>query len=120
MSTTASDDEDKNELEGSFLMSTESMNRASPLLWEAPGVTSLYANSLLPSPPPPGPSPPLALSPDDISLLNRFSALSGEELIEEVKRLQHVAYQLAVEENKQITRGKYLQVLKDPVTDLQE
>ena len=33
-------------------------------------------------------------------------------LIEEVKRLQNIAYQLGLEETKEMTRGKYLNILK--------
>ena len=33
------------------------------------------------------------------------------EIIEEVKKLQTVAYQLGVEEAKEMTRGKYLNIL---------
>ena len=33
-------------------------------------------------------------------------------LIEEVKRLQNIAYQLGLEETKEMTRGKYLNILR--------
>ena len=46
--------------------------------------------------------------------LAEFGALSPDELIEEVRKLLNVAYQLGVEEAKQMTRGKYLHVLANP------
>ena len=38
--------------------------------------------------------------------------LPVSSLLEEVKRLQNIAYQLGLEERKEMTRGKYLNILK--------
>ena len=40
-----------------------------------------------------------------------FSKYSASELIAEVKQLQNLAYQLGLEEAKEMTRGKYLNIL---------
>lgn len=44
-------------------------------------------------------------------MLTDLGTLIPLEIIEEVKKLQTVAYQLGVEEAKEMTRGKYLHVL---------
>ncbi|PSN50016.1 Protein lin-52 [Blattella germanica] len=41
----------------------------------------------------------------------KFGSLTASGLIAEVKRLHDVAYQLGLEEAKEMTRGKYLNVL---------
>lgn len=96
-------------------MSMEKLDRSSPDLWpdQLPGIYDFA--SLVSSPVTPRPcTPPLTLTPQDTALLYQFGALSPEELIEEVRKLQNVAYQLGVEEAKQMTRGKYLHVLAPP------
>jgi hypothetical protein len=40
-----------------------------------------------------------------------YSKLTAQELIVEVKQLQNLAYQLGLEEAKEMTRGKYLNIL---------
>lgn len=40
-----------------------------------------------------------------------YSKFSTSELIAEVKQLQNLAYQLGLEEAKEMTRGKYLNIL---------
>jgi len=44
-------------------------------------------------------------------LLLGYSKFSTKELIAEVKQLQNLAYQLGLEEAKEMTRGKYLNIL---------
>jgi hypothetical protein len=39
--------------------------------------------------------------------------LTSSSLVEEVKKLQNIAYQLGLEESKEMTRGKLLHVLDD-------
>lgn len=41
-----------------------------------------------------------------------YGTLSQKELIAEVKRLYDIAYNLGVEEAKEMTRGKYLHILQ--------
>ena len=38
--------------------------------------------------------------------------LPTQHLMDEVKRLQNIAYQLGLEETKEMTRGKYLNILR--------
>jgi len=42
---------------------------------------------------------------------SEYSKFSPEEIIGEVKQLQNLAYQLGLEEAKEMTRGKYLNIL---------
>ena len=49
---------------------------------------------------------------EDIELLNDLSGLSTNELMEKVKDLMDVAYQLGVSESNQMTRGKILDILE--------
>lgn len=53
------------------------------------------------------------LDPEDINLLHQFGSLTSSSLVEEVKKLQNIAYQLGIEEAKEMTRGKLLHVLQD-------
>ncbi|XP_047345889.1 protein lin-52 homolog isoform X4 [Vespa velutina] len=89
------------------LMSLEKLDRASPDLWpeqttdEVPGVNEFVAQN----------SPQLepatwasGLTADDLNQLHR--------LISEVKKLHDLAYQLGMEEAKEMTRGKYLNIFK--------
>lgn len=56
------------------------------------------------------------LDPEDINLLHQFGSLTSSSLVEEVKKLQNIAYQLGLEESKEMTRGKLLHVLDDEDT----
>ena len=49
---------------------------------------------------------------EELETLMQLGGLSVEQLVSEVKRLQNVAYQLGQEESKEMTRGKYLNILK--------
>jgi len=53
------------------------------------------------------------LDPEDINLLHQFGSLTSSSLVEEVKKLQNIAYQLGLEEAKEMTRGKLLHVLDE-------
>lgn len=46
-----------------------------------------------------------------LSIPSEFSNLTMPALIAEVKRLHDLAYQLGLEEAKEMTRGKYLNIL---------
>lgn len=50
------------------------------------------------------------LGAEDIRLVNELGQLSADSLVEHIKALQGNAYQLGVEEAKQLSRGKFLQV----------
>lgn len=44
-------------------------------------------------------------------VITEFGSLTASGLIAEVKKLHDVAYQLGLEEAKEMTRGKYLNIL---------
>ena len=48
----------------------------------------------------------------EILSISDYGTLSQKELIAEVKKLYDIAYNLGVEEAKEMTRGKYLHVLQ--------
>ena len=52
------------------------------------------------------------LSREDLETLMQLGSLTVPMLMGEVKRLQNIAYQLGQEETKEMTRGKYLNILK--------
>ncbi|XP_067011856.1 protein lin-52 homolog [Anabrus simplex] len=93
------------------LLSMEKLDRTSPELWpeQIPGVTEYIFNT----PPPNKTMQPWTreLDSEDINLLHQFGSLTAAGLIAEVKKLKDVAYQLGLEEAKEMTRGKYLKVL---------
>ena len=55
---------------------------------------------------------PQNLSREDLETLMQLGSLSVPMLMGEVKRLQNIAYQLGQEETKEMTRGKYLNILR--------
>lgn len=94
------------------LLSMEKLDRTSPELWpeQIPGMLEFTP---FPSVPAKGGKDPWSsdFTNEDMSLLNQFSNLSMPALISEVKRLHDLAYQLGLEEAKEMTRGKYLNIL---------
>jgi len=46
-----------------------------------------------------------------VNVITEFGSLTASGLIAEVKKLHDVAYQLGLEEAKEMTRGKYLNIL---------
>ena len=52
------------------------------------------------------------LTPEDLSAIHQLGNLPSQHLMDEVKRLQNIAYQLGLEETKEMTRGKYLNILR--------
>ncbi|CAM5999081.1 unnamed protein product [Sphagnum balticum] len=51
------------------------------------------------------------LDQDDINMLHGFGSLTASALLEKVKELQNLAYQLGLEEEREMTRAKFLNVL---------
>ncbi len=47
-----------------------------------------------------------------ILMFTELGNLPTSTLLDEVKRLQNIAYQLGLEETKEMTRGKYLNILR--------
>jgi len=100
------------------LQALERLDRSSPDLWpdHIPGV-----GQFLPQTPYMDSDTPRGseaggylhnLSREELETLMQLGGLSVQQLVSEVKRLQNVAYQLGQEESKEMTRGKYLNILK--------
>ncbi|CAG9860782.1 unnamed protein product [Phyllotreta striolata] len=103
---------DQEELQefGTNLLSMENLDRTSPELWpeKIPGITELMSNYQ--STPQSATKLPYSkdLTQEDEHYLHHLATLSAPALIGKVKELHDIAYQLGVEESKQVTRGKYL------------
>ncbi|XP_034832548.1 protein lin-52 homolog [Maniola hyperantus] len=105
---TTSDDIPLTSLEES-LLSLEKLDRASPDLWpeQIPGVSE-FAPIQNPNQSPP--SWHKELTKEDFAYMHQLGSLSTSSFIMEVKKLHDLAYQLGVEEAKEMTRGKYLNI----------
>jgi len=94
----------------SSLLALERLDRGSPDLWPdtIPGVSQFVPLET------PNDSPAIikGLTQDDLSTIHQLGNLPTQHLLEEVKRLQNIAYQLGLEETKEMTRGKYLNILR--------
>lgn len=93
------------------LMSLENLDRASPDLWpeQIPGVHEFVAQNL------PHTKPfswADGLSAEDVNLMHQLGGMSLSGLIVEVKKLHDLAYQLGLEESREMTRAKYLNIFK--------
>lgn len=51
------------------------------------------------------------LDQEDMAILQGFGSLTTPALLEKVRELQDLAYQLGLEESREMTRGKFLDVL---------
>lgn len=91
------------------LISLEKLDRASPDLWPEESMTKFVAQNL---PQTELPTWSNNLTPEDMSQVYSFGHLTINELIVEVKKLHDMAYQLGVEEAKEMTRGKYLNIFQ--------
>uniref|UniRef100_A0A3Q3K095 Protein lin-52 homolog n=1 Tax=Monopterus albus TaxID=43700 RepID=A0A3Q3K095_MONAL len=91
------------------LMSFEKLDRASPDLWPE--------KCKFKSPRPINSSPPrwmAELESEDIEMLKELGSLTTANLMEKIKGLQNLAYQLGLEESREMTRGKFLNILERP------
>ncbi|XP_034951438.1 protein lin-52 homolog isoform X2 [Chelonus insularis] len=91
------------------LMSLEKLDRSSPDLWPEQSVgefihQNLEANQSF--------SWLNNLNQEDMNNLHQLGNLTMTGLIAEVKKLHDTAYQLGLEEAKEMTRGKYLNIFK--------
>ncbi|XP_041981341.1 protein lin-52 homolog isoform X2 [Aricia agestis] len=104
----ASDDIPLPSLEES-LMSLEKLDRASPELWpeQIPGVSE-YAPQQNSNQSPPSWSG--RFTKEDYKHMQQLGSLTAASLILEVKKLHDIAYQLGLEEAKEMTRGTYLNI----------
>ncbi|CAH1958065.1 unnamed protein product [Acanthoscelides obtectus] len=88
----------------------ENLDRSSPELWpeKIPGMTEFISS--FQTTPQSTTKPPYSkeLSQEDQNYMHQLASLSTSGLIGKVKELHDIAYQLGVEESKELTRGKYL------------
>ncbi|XP_012293664.1 protein lin-52 homolog isoform X3 [Aotus nancymaae] len=104
----------RTDLEAS-LLSFEKLDRASPDLWpeQLPGVAEFAASFKSPI----TSSPPkwmAEIERDDIDMLKELGSLTTANLMEKVRGLQNLAYQLGLDESREMTRGKFLNILEKP------
>lgn len=97
------------------LLSFERLDRASPDLWpeQIPGVSDFA--SLTVSPFSLSSTPPkwlAELEKDDMDMLQEFGSLTTSQLMEKVRGLQNLAFQLGLDEAREMTRGKFLNILE--------
>ncbi|XP_054260970.1 protein lin-52 homolog isoform X2 [Macrosteles quadrilineatus] len=93
------------------LLSLEKLDRSSPELWPESRVSEyMYLNSAAQNNLPQPWNRPL--DDEDKQLLRYYGTLSVTNLIAEVKHLHDIAYKLGLEEAKEMTRGKYLNILE--------
>lgn len=59
----------------------------------------------------------LADDQDDINMLHGFGSLTSIALLDKVKELHDLAFQLGLEESREMTRGKFLDVLAPQASD---
>ncbi|XP_055538490.1 protein lin-52 homolog isoform X1 [Wyeomyia smithii] len=90
----------------SNLMSLEKLDHDSPHMWPQKAVDRFSTPNLNFSPP----AWTKGLTQDDINSMYQLGALSANGIIAEVKKLYDQAYQLGVQEAKEMTRGKYLNI----------
>ncbi|KFM59332.1 Protein lin-52-like protein, partial [Stegodyphus mimosarum] len=97
------------------LLSEEKLDRSSPELWpeQIPGVSKFASLTLSPNDDKPVQQPEWLrdLDHEDISVLQGFGSLTAAALLEKVRDLQNLAYQLGLEEAKEMTRGRFLGIL---------
>ncbi|XP_064623213.1 protein lin-52 homolog isoform X2 [Lineus longissimus] len=110
------------------LLSFERLDRASPDLWpeQIPGVSEFAAlkhikkedtygigykskGKIAPHTPPKWMA---ELEKDDVDMLQEFGSLTTSQLIDKVRGLQNLAYQLGLDEAREMTRGKFLNILQ--------
>uniref|UniRef100_H2Z1D5 Protein lin-52 homolog n=1 Tax=Ciona savignyi TaxID=51511 RepID=H2Z1D5_CIOSA len=92
------------------LLSFEKLDRSSPDLW--PEHLSDFMSSIK-SPSSPNPKWQGQVG-DDIDMLQEFGNLTTTNLMEKVRELQNLAYQLGLDESREMTRGKLLNILDKP------
>lgn len=97
-----------------LLVSDEKLDRASPELWpeQYPGLTEFLARSSIPVTSEAMPDWLKEFDQSDMTMLNNFGNLTPNALLDELKMMQNMTFQLQLEEDREITRGKYLEVLK--------
>jgi len=92
------------------LISFETLDRKSPDLWpeQIPGVSDFAYNNA------PDVTPPkwlASINKEDPDMLQEFGSLSPAQLVEKVRGLQELSFQLGLEEAHEMVRGKFLNIL---------
>ncbi|XP_058468002.1 protein lin-52 homolog isoform X1 [Malaya genurostris] len=90
----------------SNLMSLEKLDRDSPEIWSEKEIHEINTPNLNFSPP----AWTKGLTQDDINSMYQLGALSTNGIIAEVRKLYDQAYQLGVQEAKEMSRGKCLNI----------
>ncbi|XP_067938895.1 protein lin-52 homolog [Watersipora subatra] len=104
------------------LISKENLgDRASPELWpeQMPGVSEFAAMGGLASTfsgcsTAAKPKWMNDLEADDVNTVHELSNLTPAQLLDRIRKLQNLAYQLGLEEAREMTRGKFLNILQRP------
>ncbi|CAH1790820.1 unnamed protein product [Owenia fusiformis] len=94
------------------LLSFERLDRASPDLWpeQIPGVSD-FASVRSPLSGPKWLSSNIDKEDIDYDMLQELGSLTTQQLMEKVRGLQNLAYQLGLDEAREMTRGKFLNIL---------
>jgi len=105
-------EEDLQDLETS-LLALEKLDRASPDLWpdHIPGV-SQFTPLETPQDSPANLNVLQGLTQEDLATIHQLGNLPISTLLNEVKRLHDIAYELGIEERKEMTRGKYINIFR--------
>lgn len=100
------------DLDQSLLSLERLEDRTSPDLWpeRIPGVSE-FASTLPESTPPRWQA---EVEKDDPNMLQEFGSLTTSQLVEKVRGLQELAFQLGLEEAHEMVRGKFLNILSRP------
>ncbi|KAH6926259.1 hypothetical protein HPB50_015934 [Hyalomma asiaticum] len=64
--------------------------------------------------------PKWALDEDGLVMLQELGSLTAAALLEKVKDLQNLAYKLGIEESREMTRGRFLDILRKDKEEKQE
>lgn len=91
------------------LISLEKLDRASPDLWPEQSITKFVAQNSSQNEVPVWAT---NLTSDDMNQLYQLSNMSVDDIVLEVKKLLDASYKLGLEEAKEMTRGKYLNIFK--------
>ncbi|KAG1683675.1 Protein lin-52 [Nymphon striatum] len=81
-------------------------------IFSVPGVAEFAAIHGSPNNNKPKPKWRQDLQPEDVNTLHSFGSLTAANLMDKVRGLQNLAYQLGLEEAREMTRGKFLNVLE--------
>ncbi|KAL1426203.1 hypothetical protein MTO96_018460 [Rhipicephalus appendiculatus] len=103
------------------LLSEEQLDgRLSPDLWPEPIPGVMEFAALLSPAHTRSTKPKWALDEDGLVMLQELGSLTAAALLEKVKDLQNLAYKLGIEESREMTRGRFLDILRKDKEEEQE